>query len=163
MENEIWKDIEGYEGLYQVSDRGRVRSLKKILNQTIQKDGYYNVTLHKNKDKKTFRVHRLVAQAFIPNPDNKSEVNHINEDKTDNRACNLNWMSHKENANWGTGLERTHQKCCKQVKQMTLDGQIITIWPSISEAGKNGFNQCNISLCCNGIKKTHKGYLWAFV
>jgi len=106
---EVWKDIEGYEGLYQVSNLGRVRSFhgdsEKIMKQTLQK-GYLRITLLKNKKQKRFLSHRLVAQAFIPNPENKPQVNHIDEDKTNNRVDNLNWMTSKENNDWGTRKSR---------------------------------------------------------
>ena len=169
--NEIWKPIVGYEGLYEVSNLGNVRSLNyngtgkiKILSCIIHNDGYYIVNLHKDGKQKTYKIHRLVAQAFIPNPDNKPEVNHINEDKTDNRACNLNWMTSKENINWGTGIKRRCQEKEIPVKQMNLDGTLVTIWPSATEAGKNGYKKTSISACCRGEKyrKTYKGYKWAY-
>ena len=166
---EIWKDIEGYEGLYQVSDQGRIKSLPrkgtsgKILLPQKDKDGYCILILFKNGKHKNQKIHRLVAQAFIPNPDSLSEVNHINEDKTDNRACNLNWMSHKENANWGTKIKRTVEKKSKPVKQIRLDGEVVAIWPSATEAGKNGFIQTKITACCRGREKTHFGYRWTYL
>ena len=95
---ETWKDIQGYEGHYQISDMGNVRSLKsnKNLKPAIDKDGYLLVGLWKDNKKKTFKVHRLVAQAFIPNPGNKPTVDHINTIKNDNRASNLRWLTQKE-------------------------------------------------------------------
>ena len=113
---ETWKDIKGYEGRYQVSDIGRVKSLERrfvdkrgykrtirgqILRPSTEKDGYLQVYLYKgDSDKgKNFFVHRLVCKSFHENPKNKPEVNHINEDKLDNRACNLEWVTRKENAN----------------------------------------------------------------
>ena len=100
MSKEVWRDIEGYEGLYQVSDQGRVKSLERkdclgrivkerILRPVPASNGYLVVTLYAGGKRKTLKVHRLVCQAFHKNPNNKSDVNHINEDKTDNRACNL--------------------------------------------------------------------------
>ncbi|MDU6360109.1 MAG: NUMOD4 motif-containing HNH endonuclease [Clostridiales bacterium] len=107
---EIWKDIEGYEGLYQISSFGRVKSIEriddnnhlvreKILKQQNNKFGYCTVGLYKNKQQKKFMVHRLVAQAFIPNVDNKSDVDHINTIRDDNRVDNLRWCTRKENIN----------------------------------------------------------------
>lgn len=110
---EIWKDVQGYERLYQVSNLGRVKSLgrfvdklkchywqeEKILKLRKRADGYLNVILSKKGKTKTFSVHRLVAVAFIPNPENKTEVDHINAIKTDNSVNNLRWASHKENMN----------------------------------------------------------------
>lgn len=118
---EIWKDIEGYEGLYEVSSYGRVRSLQrtrkgsygsirivyeKILNHKIDKDGYHTVSLSKEGKMKYIRVHRLVAQAFIPNPDNLPQVNHRDEDKSNNCVENLEWCDAKYNSNYGTAKER---------------------------------------------------------
>ena len=116
MNKEIWRDVKGYEGLYQVSDQGRAKSLERkdrfgrtvkerILKPAVTQDGYLKVTLWAGGKPKTLRVHRLVCEAFYDNPDNKSDVNHINEDKTDNRACNLEWCTRRENNNHGTHNE----------------------------------------------------------
>ncbi|MGM1462396.1 NUMOD4 domain-containing protein [Bacillus cereus group sp. BceL310] len=97
---EIWRDIEGYEGLYQVSNLGRVRSLKKnkmIMKPFVNEEGYLRITLLKDRKKNNLRVHRLVAKAFIYNKDNKPEVNHINAIKSDNKVNNLEWVTPKEN------------------------------------------------------------------
>lgn len=172
VDSEIWKDIEGYEGLYQVSDYGRVKSLgnskikkDKILKPTTLKTGYLLVCLSKDGKGKLYYVHRLVAQAFVPNddPEHKTEANHINEIKTDCRASNINWLDHKRNINWGTRNERVSQKLVnylntsKPVKQLTLDGALIAIWPSTMEAQRNGFNSGSICLCCQGKYKQYKG------
>lgn len=116
MIEEQWKDIEGYEGLYQISNLGRVKSLKfrkdgkvGIVRPYINRGGYLRVNLWRNYQSDRRLVHRLVAEAFVPNPDNKQYVNHINEIKIDNRAENLNWMTAKENNNWGTHNERMRE------------------------------------------------------
>lgn len=117
MSEEIWKDIKGYEGIYQVSNLGKVKSLTRnslnnsntkdrLLKQGVTKKGYASVTLCKDKVRRTYRVHRLVAEAFIPNHENKPQVNHIDEDKTNNRDDNLEWMTNKENRNHGTAIKR---------------------------------------------------------
>lgn len=113
MANEIWKDIEGYEGLYQVSTYGNIKSLarprkngngkcyiqkEKLLKQTFTSTGYKKVELYKDGKRKSFKVHRLVAMAFIPNPDNKPEVNHINGNKINNNIDNLEWVTSSENS-----------------------------------------------------------------
>lgn len=114
-EIEIWKDVVGFEGLYQVSNLGNVKSLnylrsgqERILKQnTINKRGCRQVKLFRDGKHYCKQVHRIVAEAFVPNPENKPQVNHINENPSDNRAINLNWMTAKENVNWGTRNERS--------------------------------------------------------
>ena len=110
--NEIWKPIEGYEGLYEVSNLGRVKSLKRlhtkerILSQFLNHRGYARVNLWKENKSRKYSVHRLVAEAFIPNPDSKPQVNHIDENKTNNSVENLEWCTQLENHNHGTVNER---------------------------------------------------------
>ena len=118
----VWKDIYFYQndvlydyrGMYQVSSDGQIRSIKtknnKLLKGHQRSDGYVKVCLTKNGKKDSFYVHRLVAIMFIPNPENKEQVNHIDENKTNNCVENLNWMTSKENINWGTGIERANSK-----------------------------------------------------
>lgn len=104
---EIWKDIKGYEGLYQVSSEGRVKSLgggdrykvTRLLNGYVGNNGYRVVTMWKNGSSKLKTIHRLVAETFIDNPENKPQVDHMNTIRTDNRICNLRWVTYKENSN----------------------------------------------------------------
>jgi hypothetical protein len=105
---EIWKDIEGYEGIYHVSNLGRVKRVatNRVLQPYRNKAGYLLVYLCKNGKRKTHRIHRLVAQSFIPNPENKPEVNHLDENKINNMVSNLEWSTRKENCNYGTRNER---------------------------------------------------------
>lgn len=171
---EIWKDIKDYEGLYQVSNLGRVKSLnyrhigkERILKPLKAINGYLFVILYKDGKKDIFRVHRLVAETFIPNPENKPEVNHKSENKTDNRVENIEWIWHKDNCNHGTRNERvskklTNGKLSKPVLQFTLDGEFVREWPSTQECGRNGFIYQKISLCCRGKQKSHKGYKWKY-
>lgn len=185
---EIWKDIEEYEGLYQVSDQGRVRSLPrnttsgKLLKPRINRYGYLYVVLCKGGKTKTYTIHRLVAMAFIPNdsPEQKTQINHKDECKTNNfiwinengtmdpEKSNLEWVTSKENVNYGTRNRRSSQKhinhpdMSKPVKQLSLDGALVAIWPSIMEAARNGYNQGSVWSCCQGKYKTHKGYKWEY-
>lgn len=183
---EIWKDIIGYEGLYQVSSEGRVKSLKRkvqhsicgmktiserILRPATDKNGYLTVDLYKDGKRKTYKVHRLVAQAFIPNPLGLPQCNHKDENPSSNYAENLEWVSAKENCNYGTRNERmaksnlNHPSMSKPVLQLTREGELVREWPSVMEAQRlGGFKQGNISSCCSrryGFK-THKGYVWKF-
>lgn len=167
---DIFKDIKGFEREYQVDEKGNIYSLKygkkRILKPYKDKDGYLHVILCKDGKRKQFLVHRLVAEAFIENTDNLPQVNHKNEDKTDNRACNLEWCDCKYNINYGTNIKRSSEKRknntkqSKSVAQYTLDGTLIGIYPSTNETGRQGFNQGNVAACCNGRHKQAYGYLW---
>ena len=174
---EIWKDIEGYEGLYEVSSYGRVKSLGQFVNHNYggyayrkgrilkpanNGQGYLQVVLYKNGYKKTFKVHRLVAEAFLDNPDNLPCVNHRDENPLNNIVSNLEWCTVKYNVNYGTGLKRMSEKLSKPVLQYTLDGELIKEWSSARECDKNGFCYQHISACCRGQLKQHKGFIWRY-
>ena len=166
--SEIWRDVVGYEGLYQISSLGRARSLPryhtrgKILKPVLTANGYLRVGFNKNGKCKKLLVHRLVAQAFIENPKNLPQVNHRNENKADNRVENLEWCNAKYNSNYGTGRARANLAESKPVLQISLDGRLIRRWPSAQCAGRNNFNQGNICSCCHGKRKTANGYRWEF-
>ena len=171
MTKEVWRDIEGYEGLYQVSDQGRVKSLgrkwrksERILNPVVRHDGYVVVGLYSGGKPKTFKVHRLVCEAFHENPDNKPQVNHINEIKTDNRACNLEWCTAEENTNFGTRTERSGKAQSKPVAQYAQDGELIKIWQSTREVERQtGFRHGYICQSANGKRKQAYGFIWKYV
>ena len=167
--NEIWKPIKGYEGLYEVSNLGRVRSLvnnkgqyrEKILKHNIR-NGYPSVTLCKNKKLKSFTIHRLVAEAFLPNPDNLPCVNHKDENRLNNFVNNLEWCTYSYNINYGTGLKRRSITQSKPVLQYDLEGNFIREWPSTMECERNGYQNTGISHCCLGKLKTYKGFIWEY-
>lgn len=166
---EIWKDIEGYEGLYQVSNMGRVKSLRRniILREGISR-GYSVLNLSKNGNPLTKKVHRLVATAFIPNPNNYPIVNHKDENRTNNCVDNLEWCTQEYNLNYGTGnkkraLSNTNGKRSKPVLQYSLDGTFIKEWKSTMDVERmTGYSGGHISACCRNIRKTAYGYLWKY-
>ena len=164
---EIWCPIKGYEGQYEVSDKGRVRSLKygkeRILKPGRNNCGYLIAGLCNNGEHKWYSVHRLVAQTFIPNPNNLPEVNHKDEDKENNSVHNLEWCSSKYNANFGTRTQRQAEKLSKPVLQYSLDGEFVKEWSSTIGVERNlGYLHNNISNCCNGKRKSAYGYIWKF-
>ena len=166
-EEEIWCPIKGYEGLYEVSDQGRVKSLKfgkeRIMKNIRNKDGYLSVGLRKNREQKWYLVHRLVAQTFIPNPDNLPEVNHKDEDKINNKVSNLEWCDRKYNQNYGTGIQRMAEKKSKSVLQYTKSGEFVKEWKSGMDVQRNiNYSRSDISLCCNGKLKSANGFVWKF-
>lgn len=172
---EEWKDIKGYEGLYQVSNKGNVRSINynhtktpKNLKLVVTKNGYVVVGLFKNKKNKRKYVHQLVAEAFLKNTNGYKCVNHKNECKTNNAVENLEWCDHEYNDNYGNRNEkikafaRNRVDQSKTVYQYTLDGKLIAIFPSTKECGRQGYQQCNVQRCCTGEHKKHKGYIWSY-
>ena len=179
MKNEEWRDVVGYEGRYQVSSMGRVKSLERkvkhwcggeriqkerILKPCADRGGYLRIGLCDGEKQKTFKVHRLVCEAFHENPDNKPQVNHINEIKTDNRASNLEWATARENSNFGTRNERLGKAQSKPVAQYTLDGELVKIWPSTIEVQrKTGFGCGNICQAANGKFKQVYGFIWKYI
>lgn len=174
MKKEYWRDIVGYEGLYQVSNWGRVRSLArngtkgKILKPRLRSDGYLQVSLCKDGKQLNKKVHRLVAEAFLDNPNNLPEVNHLSEDKTDNRVQNLCWVSSKANCNWATRNERIsksmkNRKNSTTIVQCYLDGSVIMEWTSANEIERQlGFKHRYIGACCRGERNRAYGYIWQY-
>ena len=175
--SEEWKDIKGYEGLYQVSNMGRVKSLgrivirkngkklsikERILNPWISCGGYLQVELHNGSGKRnTPKVHRLVCEAFHENPENKPCVNHIDENKANNEASNLEWCTYEENNTHGSRLARIAKSLSKPVGQYTPDGQLVKIWQSALEVQRRlGVDPSAIRKVARGEQKTAYGYVW---
>ena len=168
---EIWKDIKGFEGKYQASNTSKIRSLSymghkgivKELKQTKRKDGYLQVQLYKKK----CSVHRILAETFIDNPDNKSYINHRNGIKTDNRLENLEWCTASENVQhaYDTGIHKKlfgkEHHNSKKINQYDLEGNFIRTWDSVSEARKK-LKANHISECCKGKRNKTGGYIWRY-
>lgn len=168
---EEWRDVVGYEGLYQISNLGQVRNVKtgKIRAQQNGDGGYKFVILHDSKGGRrplTKGIHRLMAEAFIPNPDNKPCVNHKDENTSNNTLDNLEWVTYQENNVYGTRLERAAEAEFdkgKTVYRFTKSGELIDSFPSLSTAARFlGVHVAHISHCCLGERKSAYGYKWSF-
>ena len=174
MNNEIWKPIKGYEGLYEISDRGRVKRVRRktkngctlmdrILNPRKQKNGYLSLALTKNSKIKSVLIHRLVAEHFVPNPENKPEVNHKDFDRTNNNAENLEWCTHAENITFSREAGR-YKVYKRKIIQYDSDKNKIKEWDSIKEAADSlGKGTTLIGKCCRGQRKSAYGYFWTYL
>ena len=173
---EEWKTIEGYDR-YEISSFGRVRSKVfnknegSILKPTVNGAGYLCVFLYKGKGDirgKAHRIHRLVAEHFIPNPSNLPCINHKDEDKTNNRVDNLEWCTHQYNDSYGTRGERiskkvrNHPGMSRKIEQLTMDGKHVEFYLSAGEAQRQGFHHGHVIECCRGKLKHHKGFIWRY-
>lgn len=179
---EKWRDIEGFPG-YQVSNLGRVRSFRKGKPRILKpnsggRTGYPYIGIYCDGKIYTKKIHRLVATAFIQNPDNLPIVNHIDGNRENARLENLEWCSQSRNIvhAFNTGrktitkktidavIESIVKRCSKPVAQLSMDGAIITIWPSARTVHRElGINDTSVTRCCNGKRKSAGGYRWAFI
>lgn len=176
--DEEWREIPSYEGLYEVSSLGRIRSMDKVIDlynggsytrkgterkPCVNKDGYYRINLCKKGVQKLHAVHRLVAKAFIPNEQGLPEVNHINENKLDNRVENLEWCTRRHNVNWGNRNKNAGKTNGRAVSQFTIDGDKIGEYYSSHEAHRaTGITEQSINLCCLG-RRQHAGmFRWKY-
>lgn len=181
--NEEWKDIDEYKGVYQVSTFGNIRRVNrwagnqcksvyvediKEVTPYIDDKGYIRVCLSYKNKAKHFRVHRLVARAFIPNPSGLLQINHKDEDKTNNHVDNLEWCTAVYNSNYGTRTKRISEKnlafgAKRSINQYSKDGMFIREWQSLTEAANVlGLHVSKISSCCHNRNKTCGGYIWKF-
>jgi hypothetical protein len=177
--NEIWKDVIGFEDAFQVSNLGRIKrkafnfnifngvnSFRKahIVKPQLRVGGYYHVSLSYKGKVYTKLVHRLVAMAFIPNPNNYPQVNHKDEDKANNCVENLEWCTAKYNSNYGTRVERHKRLVGKTVRQIDSEiGICIKTYFSMGEASeKTGIDRGSINNCCLGNRKSAGGYKWEY-
>lgn len=147
------KDIENYEGLYAVTPEGDVWSYKskKFLKPQADKDGYLRICLYKDGQKKTCRIHRLVAGAYLPNPEGLPQVDHIDNIKTHNYLNNLQWITNRDNSRKANN---------KPILQYDLNGNFIREWNCATDVGKEA--QANINHCLAGRQKTAYGYIWKY-
>lgn len=183
---EVWKPIKDFEGYYEVSNLGNVRSVDRIvevqsknqfgsyttkrlckgtiLRPSTNNFGYPYVLLCKDGKYTTLYVHRLVAQAFLPNPDSLPEVNHIDEDKTNNRVTNLEWCSSKYNSNYGTRNKTISTTRGKVVSMYDMEGNKLNTFKSARSAARslNKKTAAGITMCCKGKRKTAYGYIWKY-
>lgn len=159
---EVWKNVVGYEGYYDVSNLGRVKRLETEHMLTPQEmRGYYKVGLCVYSELKYFYIHRLVAEAFIPNPDNLPCINHKDESRNNNCADNLEWCTHKYNMTYGTIQQRISDTQNKPIIQKTKDGKEVGSFKSALQVEKElGINYSNIRQCVRGNRKSAGGFLW---
>lgn len=161
---------------YEVYEDGRIYSYKrkKFLKPKTEKSGYQKVSLSDNEGKiKNYYIHRVVYESFSGEPiPYDMQINHIDERKDNNMISNLELMSRKENIRWGTGIERSAKARAKSMINNTKiskavgafkGGKLVITFPSTQEAGRNGFDSSNVAACCNGKRKTHKGFQWKFI
>ena len=189
MKKEKWIPVKGYEGYYEISNKRNIKSVDRI-NKEICHHGGYRMVMHKGKEIKQREnnkgyyyvilskdgvvsrkyVHRLIAENFIPNPENKPEVDHIDGNTKNNEISNLRWATHKENLNNPVAKKRCSDKLkgkpkfklAKTVYQYTIDGNFVKEWVSIAECERNGYSRTSVWKCCNNKQSTYKGYIFRY-
>lgn len=163
---EIWKSIKGFDGKYCVSSWGRIISYARykegrILRPMICNNGYLAIDLRKNGKYERYLIHRLVAEAFIPNPHHLPCVNHKDESRNNNRMDNLEWCTNKYNSNYGTIKNRMSEAHSISISQYTKDNVFIKLWPNAREIERQlGFDNTAVLRCCAGKQKTSYNYVW---
>ena len=161
-EVETFVKIEGFEK-YEVSNLGKVRNIKsgRVLKTSLNNNGYLRLFLCENNKRKHLYLHRIIATAFIDNPDEKPCVNHIDENKLNNDLSNLEWCTVRENNIHGTRTKRAAEKCFKKVIQLDSNDNVLNEFESMTQAEKKtGVLLKYISRCCNGRSKSAGGYKW---
>ena len=162
---EIWKDIKGFEGIYKVSNKGKIKNKFNRIRKTKlnYENGYEYIGLRKEGKYYWKFVHKIVAETFIPNPKGYSIVNHIDEDKTDNRAENLEWCTQKYNMNYGTARLKISKGNSKKVYQYDLKGKLVNVFYGAREAGRIlKIRHQGITACCRGEREEYKNYVWKY-
>lgn len=164
---EEWKDIKNYEGLYQISNLGRVKKINKsniiICKPSIDTSGYKQIVLTKNKKRKSYKIHRLIAQAFIPNPNNLPQINHKDENKLNNDVSNLEWCTLQYNCNYGSRNYRCTRHRQHKVQQYNKQNNLVREYLSLKEAEKiTKIKYQQISSCCRNKQKSAGGYIWKY-
>lgn len=182
LEGEEWRDVVGFEGKYLISSNGRVislsrtiyagsggykQSLPRLLTKSIMRNGYYGVMLS-DMDKriglnrtKPYYIHRLIAEAFIPNPHNYPMIDHINTNRIDNSISNLRWCNQKGNMNNPITIKNNPHN--KKVVQLSIDNRFIRLYSSMKSTKDMGFNPCCVGYCCRNVQLQHKGCKWMYL
>ncbi len=170
---EIWKNIEGYGGTFQVSNLGRVKTFnymnsgtERVLKPKKHNKGYLQIQLIKGRKNKTFTIHRLVAEAFIPNPDKLPYVNHKDENKQNNNVNNLEWCSSSYNALYSMNLHPDRKRkptYYQKINQLDLNGNVVRTWENARSIFiQTGMSDWSIAECCRGKRHTAYGYKWQY-